>query len=141
MSVHTAAPRQRSSSASSAAKALPLRLVAPVRSRAKRAPFVVVVLSFLGVGLLGLILISTVLQAQAFEIARLNAQAQELEVQQQGLQSDVQRLQAPASVAERAMQLGMVPNANPVFLDPAEREVIGDPTPAEPRTNVKQVDR
>lgn len=141
MSVHTAAPRQRSSSAASAATALPLRLVAPVRSRAKRAPFVVVVLSVLGAGLVGLILISTVLQAQAFEITRLNAQAQELQAQQQGLAGQVERLQAPASVAERAMRLGMVPNANPVFLDPAGREVIGEPVPAEPKTNVKQVDR
>lgn len=141
MSTHTAAPRTRGSSATTSAKALPLRLVAPVRSQARRAPFVVVVLTVLGVGLVGLILISTVLQAQAFEIARLQSQTQELEVRQQALARDVERLQAPANVAERAMRLGMVPNANPVFLDPAAGEVIGDPVPAEGDTNVERVDR
>ncbi|MGJ9412006.1 hypothetical protein ACHAAC_04770 [Aeromicrobium sp. CF4.19] len=141
MSSHTAAPRPRSSSAQSPISALPLRLVSPIRSQARRAPFVVVVLTVLGVGLVGLILISTVLQAQSFEIARLSAQATELQTQQQALQRDVERLQAPAGVAERATRLGMVPNANPVFLDPAGGEVIGKPVPAESRTNVKQVDR
>lgn len=141
MSLHTAVPRPRTASKSSAKPALPLRLVAPVRSQAKRAPFVVVVLSVLGVGLVGLILISTVLQAQAFEIAKLQSQATELEIRQQGLEQDVERLQAPANVAERATGLGMVPNANPVFLDPSAGQVVGKPVPAEKGTNVERVER
>lgn len=146
MSAHTAAPRPRPGTARtpsrpSAARVLPLRLVAPVRARTPRAPFVVVVLVVLGAGLVGLILISTVLQGQAFEIARLQSQAQELQIQQQALERDVERLQAPASLAERAMLQGMVPNANPVFLDPAAGEVVGTPVPAEPRSNVDRVDR
>ncbi len=140
MSAHTATPRPRATSAGSAKTALPLRLVAPVRSQAKRAPFVVVVLSVLGVGLVGLILISTVLQAQAFEIAKLQSQADELEIRQQGLARDVERLQAPANVADRATGLGMVPNANPVFLDPGAGEVVGKPVPAEKGSNVDRVD-
>lgn len=147
MSAHTAAPRPRPGTArtaprpSVAGRALPLRLVAPVRVRTPRAPFVVVVLVVLGAGLVGLILISTVLQGQAFEIARLQGQAQELQIQQQALERDVERLQAPAGLAERAMRLGMVPNANPVFLDPAAGEVVGKAVPAEPRSNVARVDR
>jgi hypothetical protein len=39
------------------------------------------------------------------------------------------------------MRLGMVPNANPVFLQPSDGKVIGDPEPAEPRSNVRRVDR
>lgn len=136
---HAVAPRTRGTTAPQ--RALPLRLVAPVRSRAGRAPFVVVVLTVLGVGLVGLILISTVLQAQAFEIARLSTQAAELETRQQTLTRDVERLQAPANVAERALRLGMVPNSSPVFLDPADGSVVGDASPAEPRSNVSRVDR
>ncbi len=111
------------------------------RSRASRAPFVVVVLTVLGAGLVGLILLSTVLQAQAFEIARLSTRADALGVQQQELRREVDRLQAPAALAERAIRLGMVPNANPAFLRPSDGEVIGDPEPAEPRSNVTRVDR
>jgi cell division protein FtsB len=102
---------------------------------------VVVVLTVLGVGLVGLILLSTVLQAQAFEIARLSSKADALTVQEQELRREVERLQAPAALAERAMRLGMVPNANPVFLQPSDGKVIGDPEPAEPRSNVRRVDR
>ena len=108
--MHAARPRQRTTR-QARPTSLPLRLVAPVRSRASRAPFVVVVLTVLGAGLVGLILLSTVLQAQAFEIARLSTRA------------------------------GMVPNANPAFLRPSDGEVIGDPEPAAPRSNVTRVDR
>jgi cell division protein FtsB len=137
--LHAARPRPRTRP--SRPSSLPLRLVAPVRSRASRAPFVVVVLTVLGAGLVGLILLSTVLQAQAFEIARLSSKADALTVQEQELRREVDRLQAPAALAERALRLGMVPNANPVFLRPGDGKVIGDPEPAESRSNVRRVDR
>lgn len=138
--LHAARPRPRPAR-TAAPSSLPLRLVAPVRSRAGRAPFVVVVLTVLGVGLVGLILLSTVLQSQAFEIARLSSRADALAVQEQDLRREVDRLQAPAALAERALRLGMVPNANPAFLRPSDGAVIGDPEPAEPRSNVRRVDR
>ena len=138
--MHAARPRQRTARQARPTP-LPLRLVAPVRSRAGRAPFVVVVLTVLGIGLVGLILLSTVLQAQAFEIARLQSKADALTVQEQDLRREVERLQAPADLAQRAVQLGMVPNTNPVFLRSSDGKVVGDPVPAEPRSNVERVDR
>lgn len=138
--MHAARPRPRSPRATKPTT-LPLRLVAPVRSRASRAPFVVVVLTVLGIGLVGLILLSTVLQAQSFEVARLSARSDALAVKEQGLRRDVEQLQAPANLAQRALSLGMVPNANPVFLRPSDGEVVGKPQPAEARTNVRRVDR
>lgn len=136
---HAVAPRLRSLKLQP--RSLPLRLVAPVRSRARRAPFVVVVMTVLTIGLLGIILISTVLQAQSFEIARLSTQADSLETQQQALTRDVERMQSPANVAESSIRLGMVPNANPVFLRLEDGSVIGEAEPAEPRSNVSRVDR
>lgn len=138
--MHAARPRPRPAR-QTRPTALPLRLVAPVRSRAGRAPFVVVVLTVLGTGLVGLILLSTVLQAQAFEIARLQSTADDLTVQEQDLRREAERLQAPADLAERAVRLGMVPNTNPVFLRSSDGKVVGDPVPAEPRSNVERVDR
>jgi hypothetical protein len=138
--MHAARPRPRAPRPARST-ALPLRLVAPVRSRAGRAPFVVVVLTVLGTGLVGLILLSTVLQAQAFEVARLSSRADALAVQQQDLRREVEQLQAPANLAQRAVRLGMVPNTNPVFLRPGDGTVIGDPEPAEPRSNVRGVDQ
>lgn len=124
--VATPAPRFSTESA----KAAGLRLVRPVRSRARRAPFVGVVLTILSAGLVGLIVLSTVLQAQSFEAERLNRQAAELEVQQQALTREVDQLQSPASIARRAVAAGMVPNTNPAFLRLSDGKVLGQPEAA-----------
>ena len=115
-----------------------LKLVGPVRQRARRAPFVVVVLSLLAAGLVGLILMSTVLQKQAFGIADLRQQASALDIERQTLDRDVNYLQSPAGLAERAMGAGMVPNASPVFLRLSDGVIIGQPVPALPGTNIGQ---
>lgn len=112
-----------------------LRLVGPARSRAKRAPFVVVVLGLLSVGLVGLIVMSTVLQAQSFQLSTLSQQADVLATQQQAMTREVERMQSPSEVAARAVALGMVPNASPVFLRLSDGEVVGRPRPAEPGSN------
>ena len=134
-----AAPAPRFSPES--AKAAGLRLVRPVRSRARKAPFVGVVLTILSIGLVGLIVMSTVLQAQSFEIAQLNQEVDALETRQQALAREVDQLQSPSNLAYRAVLLGMVPNANPVFLRLSDGEVVGKAKPAKPRSNVKQVTR
>lgn len=118
-----------------------LRLVAPVRVRARRTPFVFVLLSVLSMGLVGLIVLSTTLQDQAFRIAALHQQAAALKLQQEKLQHDVDYLDSPASVARKAVGLGMVPNRNPVFLRLSDGRVVGQPEPAERGTNVKRVDQ
>lgn len=118
-----------------------LRLVHPVRSRARRTPFVVVVIVVLSVGLTGLILLSTVLQAQSFETTRLAGEVASLETRHQELARRVDRLESPASVAERATGLGMVPNRNPVFLSLADGAVLGRPQPATKGSNVERIDR
>ncbi|NRQ51003.1 hypothetical protein [Aeromicrobium stalagmiti] len=121
------------------AKAVGLRLVRPVRSRARKAPFVVVVLTVLSIGLVGLIVMSTVLQAQSFEAARLQSQATSLQTQQQALSREVDRLQSPANVAREALAIGMVPNANPAFLRLADGKVLGKPEAAVAGSNITRV--
>jgi len=109
---------------------LGLRLVRPVHSRARRAPFVVVVLTVLAVGLVGLILISTTLQSLAFEQSSLNAEVATLEHQRDALERQVDRMSSPASIADEAARLGMVRNQNPAFLRLSDGEVLGKPVPA-----------
>lgn len=129
-------PRQMPASA----KAAGLRLVRPVRSRARKAPFVVVVLTILSIGLVGLIVMSTILQAQSFEAAKLDRQAAELDTRQQLLAREVDELQSPANVARRAIQFGMVPNSNPAFLRLSDGKVLGKPEAAKPgETNIRSV--
>ena len=84
---------------------------------------------------------STVLQAQSFEIAKLNQQVEALETRQQALSREVHRLQSPSNLATQALRFGMVPNANPVFLRLSDGEVVGKAKPAAPRSNFRQVTR
>lgn len=136
---HIATPRLRPQKSQPRNRAL--RLVAPVSSRARKAPFVVVVLTLVGMGLVGLILMSTVLQSQSFEIAQLNQKVEALETRHQALSREVHRLQSPSNLATQALWLGMVPNANPVFLRLSDGEVVGKAKPAAPRSNFRQVTR
>ncbi|EFQ84342.1 hypothetical protein HMPREF0063_11058, partial [Aeromicrobium marinum DSM 15272] len=122
-----------------AARARVLRVVAPARSRARQAPFVAVVAALLSAGLVGLIVTNTALQDQSFRLAELSGQAADLRIQQQQLQRDAERRSGPSAVAAAALRLGMVPNANPVFLRPSDGAVIGVPQPAEGNTNVAGV--
>lgn len=132
----TAAPRRLEE-----ARAVGLRLVRPVRSRARKAPFVVVVMAVLAVGLVGLILMSTVLQAQSFEAAKLDRTAASLEARQQLIGREVDQLQSPANVARRALEQGMVQPQNPTFLRITDGKVFGKPQVAEAGSSIKSVTR
>lgn len=118
-----------------------LRLVAPVANRARRMPFVVVLLAIIGSGLVGLILISTAMQAQTFELAELTAEARQLETTQEALQREVSELESPENLGPLAVAYGMVPNQTPVYLQLSDGTVKGSPKPAEERSNIRQVVR
>lgn len=134
-----ASPRVRSSRPVAAPKRL--RLVVPAHNQAGRTPFVVVVITVISLGLIGLIFMSTVLQAQAFEVAKLDGEASALETQQESLTHDLSQMKSPSGLASAAVGYGMVPNTNPVFLRLTDGKVIGKPSPALPGTNVKRVER
>lgn len=114
-----------------------LRLVAPVATRARRTPFVVVLLSLIGAGLVGLILISTAMQAQTFELDRLTTEARLLETEQEALQREVSELESPENLGPRAVSHGMVPSQTPVYLQLSDGTVKGSPKPAEERSNIR----
>lgn len=82
-----------------------------------RAPFVVLVLSVLGVGLIGLLLLNTAIQQGSFALDELEAETAELRDRQTTLADDVARRAAPDSLAEAARRLGMVPAENPIFVE------------------------
>ena len=131
-----ASPRARSTRPVVSKTQKRLRIVAAPKSQAHRTPFVAVVIALLSAGLVGLIFMSTMLQAQAFTIAELNKEATSLETTQQSLTHDLERRQSPQGLASTAVNIGMVPNTNPVFLRLSDGKVIGKPEPAAAGTNV-----
>jgi hypothetical protein len=107
-----------------------LRLVPTPGRRAPRAAFVGVVLSVLAVGLVGLLLLTTQMQQRAFALFDLQSEIGALREQRQSLQAELAQLEAPASLAESARLLGMVPNQSPAFLDLESGTVRGELVPA-----------
>lgn len=115
--------------ATPAKRVSPLRLVPQRRSSAAKAPFVVVVVTLLVGGLLGLLLLNTLVAQDSFALHDLSKNARALQQQEQDLARQVQALQAPADLAGRAVHLGMVPGGPPAFLRLSDGKVLGQPMP------------
>jgi hypothetical protein len=105
-----------------------LRLVPQRRSSAAKTPFALVLVVLLVGGLLGLLLLNTLVAQGSFRLSRLASDSRALQQQEQQLASQVQQLQAPAGLAERAEKLGMVPGGAPAFLRLADGKVLGQAT-------------
>ncbi|MDR3032358.1 MAG: hypothetical protein LBV78_04500, partial [Kitasatospora sp.] len=101
---------------------LPQPAAAPPAAAARprtrpRAPFVLLLIGLLGGGLVSLLLINTTLAEGSFQITAMQHKNAELAQQEQALQQQVVRQQAPATIAARARQLGMRPTGRLRFID------------------------
>ena len=105
-----------------------LRLVPQRRSQAARTPFAVVLVVLLGGGLLGLLLLNTLVAQGSFTLHDLSTRSRALELREQQLAGQVQAQQAPGQLAARASALGMVPGGAPAFLRLTDGRVLGSPT-------------
>ena len=108
----------------------PLRVApAPLlgRSRAARAPFVLLLAALLGGALLTLLMINTALAQGAFVINDLDRRSDQLVDDQQALQQQLALASSPRQLAARAVSLGMVPSTNPAFLRLSDGKVLGKP--------------
>jgi hypothetical protein len=125
-----AAARRTSARPAAPARRPRLRAVPDAVTRPARTPFVVLVLLVLAAGLVGLLLLNTSLQQGSFHLAELERSTTELRDRQQALAREVALLEAPGSLARRAMSLGMIPDTSPAYLRLPEGSVTGDLEPA-----------
>jgi hypothetical protein len=114
-----------------AVRAASLRLVPHPGRRAPRAAFVALVVSLLGLGLLGLLILTTTMQQRAFLLFDLQSEIDGLSVQKQMLAAEIAEKQSPASLARSARLLGMVPTSTPAFLDLETGRIQGELVPAQ----------
>ena len=106
-----------------------LRAVAQPAARLARFPFLLVLIGIFGIGMVGLLMLNTTLQSQAFESRTLNREATELAYSQADLENQLDALAAPQELARRASELGMRPNPFPAFLVLPSGKVMGKPIP------------
>lgn len=106
-----------------------LTLVPRPHQTAPRLPFLAVVAAVLLTGVIGLLVFNTHMQQASFAVTSLEARATALHAQEQSLRMQVDTLRNPQRVAQRAQALGMVPVANPAFLQLSDGTVLGDAVP------------
>jgi hypothetical protein len=126
------APRRRTPAKSPAkaapakaapAKAAPVKAalrgrlsLVPTPARARRAPFVVLLLVLLASALIGLLLLNTASAQDSFRLHALQDEDAVLQQQINALTGMADGLDDPATLAKKAAALGMVPGGAPVFL-------------------------
>jgi hypothetical protein len=110
-----------------------LRPVAAPKQRLARFPFLLVLIGTFGLGMVGLLMLNTTLQNQAFQARSLNRQATELTYVQADLENRLDQTAAPAELARLASRAGMRPNPHPAFLVLPQGKIIGEPTPVSGR--------
>jgi hypothetical protein len=96
----------------------PVLALVPTPARARRAPFVALLLGIGLLGLVGLLLLNTASAQDAFRLHRLQASAANVTDDRQALSEQVNRLTGPGGLAQQAQQLGMVPGGPPAFWAP-----------------------
>ena len=96
-----------------------------------RAPFVVAVVSLMVAGLLGLLMLNTVVAKDSFRLHALQVEGRKLADREQVLTREVEALRAPSALAARATEMGMVQAGPPAFLRLPDGTVLGAATPAE----------
>jgi hypothetical protein len=138
MSAMTTSARTRvQRTAAAAVERARLTLVPVSRGARPRAPFAVLVLTVLGVGVVGLLMFNTQLQQGSFYASSLQHQADALTAQKQRLQMQLDALRDPQAVAAAGRRLGMVAPSVPAFIDLSTGRILGDPTVATPQDAIR----
>jgi hypothetical protein len=107
-----------------------LRVAPPVPVAVPRAPFVALVLLVVVAGVLGILVLNTKINENAFKLARLRTERSTLEQQEQQLDQQLADLESPNSLAAAARRLGLVPSGTPAYLQLPNGQTVGVPQPA-----------
>jgi hypothetical protein len=99
--------------------------------RAKpRLAYAIIALGGVAVIVVVQLLLSIAVAQGAYEIDSYQVRQATLAREEQKLSEDLDRVESPQFLAANAEALGMVPNANPVYLRLSDSAVLGEPTAA-----------
>ena len=108
-----------------------LKVAPPRPVSVPRAPFVALILVVVVGGVLGILLINTKINENAFRLDGLQKQQAALNVQQEQLAKTIAEHEAPGNLAAAARKLGLVESGQPAFIRLPDGQVIGVPRPAQ----------
>ncbi|MRG61515.1 hypothetical protein GE115_16785 [Agromyces sp. CFH 90414] len=96
-----------------------------------RLVYAVIALGSIGLIVVAQLLFSVAMTEGAYEIDAYELKQIELAREEQKLREQIDALESPQSIAQKAEALGMVPNSAPVFLQLSNGAVFGQPTAAD----------
>jgi len=95
-----------------------------------RLAYAIIALGAVAVIVVAQLLLSIAVAQGAYEIDTFQLRQAELAREEQKLAEDLDRVESPQYLAMNAEALGMVPNADPVYLRLSDGAVLGQPTAA-----------
>ncbi len=107
-----------------------LRVAPPAPVSVARAPFVALVLVVVVAGVLGILVLNTKINENAFTLSHLQDQQSALDQQEQQLDQHLANLEAPNSLAAAAHRLGLISSGTPAYLPLPNGQSVGVPQPA-----------
>jgi hypothetical protein len=116
--------------ASPARRRARLRVAPPLPVAVPRAPFVILLLVLGIAGVLGVLMINTKINENAFRLGDLQEQRALLDQQEQQLAQRLAGFESPTSLAAAAKRLGLVPAGTPAFIELPNGRTLGVPAPA-----------
>lgn len=105
-----------------------LRPVRAPRRQLAKVPFMFVLAVVMALGMVGVLVLNTALQEQAFAVQKRQHEANELGYRLSDLEAQVTQTRSAANLAVRAQELGMKPNPYPALLRLPDGTIEGKPT-------------
>jgi hypothetical protein len=120
----------RSRGRSDATDTPPRRAALPLPITLPRARFLVVAAVVLVVGVVGVLVVNTKINENAFQLDDLRTRQAALDLQEQQLAQDLAERESPGNLRAAARRLGLVPAESPAFISLPDGRVVGVPRPA-----------
>jgi hypothetical protein len=116
--------------------AAPQSAAPPLHLALPRARFLVSVIAVVVVGVLGVLVLNTKINENAFRLDELRNRQTTLDLREQQLAQDLAERESPGNLAAAANRLGLVPADKPAFISLPDGRVVGVPQPARDHPNI-----
>lgn len=102
----------------------------PLPVNVARAPFVAILIGIVVVGVVGVLVLTTMINANQFRLNDLQSKQAGLNQQEQQLQQDLAQRESPGSLVAAAHKLGLVPAGTLAYIQMPDGSLVGVPQPA-----------
>ncbi|MEV1330137.1 hypothetical protein AB0J20_11225 [Micromonospora costi] len=126
----SAALRPAERPATTGARPPRLRVAPPPPVKVPRAPFAALIVVLVVGGVLGILLVNTKINENAFRLEKLEQQQAKLDLEEQQLNRQIADAEAPGNLAAEARKLGLVESGEPGYIRLPDGQTIGVPQPA-----------